>query len=105
MGIATAFVLIASCALVSMVKRWVPSEVRITAYVLIIATFVTVAEMALEALVPDVHKALGAFIALIVVNCIILVRAEAFSAKNSVARSALDAIGMGGGFTLVLVMM
>lgn len=105
MGIATLCVLVASNVLVAALKRFIPNEVRITSYVLIIATFVTIADMALEALVPSIHKSLGAFIALIVVNCIILGRAEAFAAKATVGRSALDGIGMGLGFTLTLLMM
>ncbi len=105
MGAATAFVLVASCLLVSLVKRLVPGEVRITAYVLIIATFVTLADMVLEATAPDVHKALGAFIALIVVNCIILGRAEAFASRNPVGRSVLDAVGMSAGFMIALLLM
>jgi len=105
MGVATVFVLVGSSALVSALRKLIPTEVRITSYILIIATFVTVADMALQALVPDVHKALGAFIALIVVNCIILGRQESFSAKHGVGRSVLDAVGMGAGFMLALVMM
>ena len=105
MGVATLFVLVVSSVLVSALRKLIPTEVRITSYILIIATFVTVADLALEATVPGVHKALGAFIALIVVNCIILGRQEAFSAKNGVGRSALDAIGMGLGFTVTLVLM
>jgi electron transport complex protein RnfE len=105
MGVATFFVLLASSVLVSSVRKWVPGEVRITTYVLIIATFVTVADMTLAAVVPDVHKALGAFIALIVVNCIILGRQEAFAGKNPVGRSALDAIGNGIGFMVALLLM
>ncbi len=105
MGVATFFVLVASSFLVSLVRKWVPDEVRISTYILIIATFVTVADMALAALVPDIHKALGAFIALIVVNCIILGRQEAFAGKNPVGRSVLDAIGMGLGFTGILLVM
>lgn len=105
MGVATLFVLACSSVFVSALRKHIPTEVRITSYILIIATFVTVADMALEATVPVVHKALGAFIALIVVNCIILGRQEAFSAKNTVTRSFLDAIGMGVGFTLMLVAM
>jgi electron transport complex protein RnfE len=97
MGIATFFVLVASSFLVSLVRKWVPGEVRISTYILIIATFVTVADMALAAAVPDIHKALGAFIALIVVNCIILGRQEAFAGKNPVGRSVLDAVGSGWG--------
>ena len=103
MGVATFFVLVASSFLVSLVRKWVPDEVRISTYILIIATFVTVADMALAALVPDIHKALGAFIALIVVNCIILGRQEAFAGKNPVGRSVLDAVGMGIGFTGILL--
>lgn len=105
MGVATTFVLVASCVLASAVRRRVPSEIRITTFVLIIATFVTIADMALEALVPTIHKALGAFVALIVVNCIILARQEAFASKNPVGRAFLDAVGMGVGFQLALLMM
>lgn len=105
MGLATLFVLLCSSVLVSSLRKLIPNEVRISSYILIIATFVTVADMVLEATVPNIHKALGAFIALIVVNCIILGRQEAFSAKNGIGRSALDAIGMGLGFTLILLMM
>ena len=105
MAVATLFVLVSSSILVSSLRKLIPGEVRITSYILIIATFVTVADMMLEAMVPDVHKALGAFIALIVVNCIILGRQEAFSARNGVGRSALDALGMGLGFTIALVAM
>lgn len=103
MGAATLAVLVSSSFLVASLKRFIPTEVRIASYVLIIATFVTLADLTLEALVPDVHKALGAFIALIVVNCIILGRAEAFAAKTGPRRAVLDAIGMGVGFSLVLV--
>jgi electron transport complex protein RnfE len=83
----------------------VPNEVRITTFILIIATFVTVADMSLAAVAPGVHKALGAFVALIVVNCIILGRAEAFASKNTVWRSTLDAIGNGIGFTWMMLVM
>ena len=105
MGIATFFVLVGSSFLVSIVKKFVPNEVRISTYILIIATFVTVADMTLEALVPDIHKALGAFIALIVVNCMILSRQEAFASKNTVGRSLLDAVGTGFGFIIAMLMM
>lgn len=105
MGLATLFVLVAANFMVSAVAKLIPNEVRISAYVLIIATFVTVADMGIEALAPTVHKALGAFIALIVVNCIILGRQEAFAAKNPPLRATLDAIGSGLGFILVLLMM
>ena len=105
MGIATFFVLLGSSLLVSLLKRFIPGEVRISAYILIIATFVTMADMGLEALVPEVHKALGAFIALIVVNCMILGRQEAFASKRPVGRALLDAVGTGAGFLIALTMM
>ena len=105
MGIATFFVLVGSSLLVSVSRRFIPNEVRIASYILIIATFVSVAEMALQALVPDIYKALGAFVALIVVNCIILGRQEAFAGKNPVGRSVLDAVGMGIGFMIAMLIM
>ena len=105
MALATSFVLLGSNLLVASLKKMIPHEVRITSYVLIIATFVTIADMLLEATVPVVHKQLGPFVALIVVNCIILGRAEAFASRNSVSRSLLDALGTAVGFTLVLVLL
>lgn len=105
MGIATFAVLVGSSFFVSLFRRFIPNEIRISVYILIIATFVTVAEMCLEAIVPEVHKALGAFIALIVVNCIILGRQEAFASKNTVWRSVLDAIGSGIGFIIAMLLM
>ena len=105
MGLATFFVLVGSSFLVSTVKRFVPNAVRISTYILIIATFVTVAEMVLQALVPDIHKALGPFVALIVVNCIILGRQEAFASRQPVGRALLDAVGMGSGFMVALLLM
>lgn len=105
MGLATFFVLVGSSLFVSLLKRWVPNEVRISTYILIIATFVTVADMLLQALVPEIHKELGAFVALIVVNCIILSRQEAFASKNPVGRSLLDAVGTGFGFIIAMLMM
>ncbi len=104
MGLATFFVLVGSSLFVSMLKNVIPHEVRISAYILIIATFVTVADMVLAAVVPDIHKALGAFIALIVVNCMILGRQEAFASKRPVARALLDAVGTGTGFIIALLM-
>ena len=95
MGLATFFVLLGSSILVATLKRWIPKEVRISAYILIIATFVTIADLVLNAVVPVIHKELGAFIALIVVNCMILGRQEAFASKNTVWRSMLDAVGIG----------
>jgi len=105
MGLATFLVLLGSSLLVSLCRRFIPHEVRISTYILIIATFVTVADMSLEALVPDVHKALGAFIALIVVNCMILGRQEAFASKQPVPRALLDAVGTGAGFLVALFLM
>jgi electron transport complex protein RnfE len=105
MGLATFFVLLGSSILVSTLKRWIPKEVRISAYILIIATFVTIADLVLNAVVPVIHKELGAFIALIVVNCMILGRQEAFASKNTVWRSILDAVGSGIGFIVALLMM
>jgi electron transport complex protein RnfE len=93
MGLATTFVLIGSNALVASLRKVIPNEVRITCYILIIATFVTIADFTLEAMVPVIHKQLGAFIALIVVNCIILGRAEAFASRASVGRAVLDGQG------------
>ncbi len=100
MGLATTFVLVCSSSIVSLVRRLIPRQVRIASFILIIATFVTVAEYLLQAISLEVHQALGAFIALIVVNCNILGRAEAFASKNDVARSAMDALGTGIGFTI-----
>ena len=105
MSAATMFVLLGSSFLVSLLKRFVPGEVRISTYVLIIATFVTRADMTLEALVPTIHKALGAFVGLIVVNCIILARQEAFASRRPVGRAMLDALGTGAGFTIAMLMM
>lgn len=105
MGIATTVVLVASCVFASMLRRAIPNQVRIATFVLIIATFVTVVDYLLAALVPVIHKALGAFIALIVVNCIILGRQEAFASKNPPGRALLDALGMGLGFILGLTLM
>jgi electron transport complex protein RnfE len=99
MGAATTFVLVMSSTIVSLLRKYIPKEVRIASFILIIATFVTVVEYLLQAISLEVHQALGAFISLIVVNCIILGRAEAFASKNSVGRSMLDALGMGIGFT------
>lgn len=100
MGLATTFVLVMSSAIVSLVRKVIPREVRIASFILIIATFVTVVEYVMQAISLDIHKALGAFISLIVVNCVILGRAEAFASKNAVGKSMLDALGMGAGFTV-----
>lgn len=103
MGLATLFVLLMSNILVSMLRNFIPKQVRIATYILIIATFVTVADYVIQAISLDVHKALGAFIALIVVNCVILGRAEAFASKNTVWKSIMDGLGMGFGFTFALL--
>jgi len=102
MGLATLFVLVMSNIVVSSLRSFIPKEVRIATYILIIATFVTVVDYAIQAISLDLYKALGAFISLIVVNCLILGRAEAFASKNTVARSALDGLGMGTGFVVAL---
>jgi electron transport complex protein RnfE len=103
MGLATMFVLVCASALVSMVRKLVPPQVRIATYILIIATFVTIVDYLIKAISVPVYKALGPFIALIVVNCIILGRAEAFASKNTVPRAVLDAVGMGIGFFIALL--
>ncbi|MBK1613551.1 electron transport complex subunit RsxE [Rubrivivax gelatinosus] len=103
MGVATALVLIASCALVSLLRRIVPKEVRIATYIVIIATFVTVIDYAIQAVSLKLYDALGAFIQLIVVNCIILGRAEAHASKNPPIPAMLNAAGMGAGFTIGLL--
>jgi len=104
MGAGVIFVLIFSNLLVSMLKSVIPSNVRIPAYIVIIATFVTIVEMVMHAYAPSVYQSLGIFLPLIVVNCIILGRAEAFASKNSMFDSFLDAIGMGSGFTLAILL-
>jgi electron transport complex protein RnfE len=104
MGLATFFVLLGSSILVAAFKDWIPKEVRISAYILVIATFVTIADLVLNAVVPEIHKALGAFIALIVVNCMILGRQEAFASKRPVGRAILDAVGTSAGFMIALLM-
>jgi electron transport complex protein RnfE len=105
MGVSTMFVLIAANFFASALRRVIPHQVRISTYVVIIATFVTVVDFTLNATLPVVHKSLGAFIPLIVVNCIVLARQEAFASRHSVGIAILDAIGMGFGFTLALFLM
>lgn len=102
MGVATMVVLIMSNMAISMIKNIVPAKVRIPAFIVVIASFVTVIEMLMKAYVPALYAALGVFIPLIVVNCVILGRAEAFASKNSIFASALDGIGIGLGFTCSL---
>lgn len=102
MGLSTFFVLVGSSFLVSSLRRWIPRQVRISTYIIIIATFVTVTDFTLHALVPAIHKELGAFIPLIVANCMILGRQEAFAAKNSPRLAVADAMGMATGFLFAL---
>ena len=102
MGVLTLIVQFGSNVFVSMFRKRIPNEVRISTYILIIATFVQIVDIGAEAMMPDMHKALGAFIPLIVANCLLLGRQEAFAAVNTVWRSGLDGIGMGLGFTLGL---
>ncbi len=104
MGAATTFVLVGSSILVSMFRNLIPKQVRITTFIIIIATFVTVADFSLQAFTPSLHKALGAFISLIVVNCLILGRQEAFASRNKVSLAIGDALGMAGGFTFALIL-
>ncbi len=103
MGLATTFVLLMSSIFVSTFRKVIPKQVRIASFILIIATFVTMADYVIQAVSLEVHQSLGAFISLIVVNCLILGRAEAFSSKNTVGKSMLDALGMGVGFTFSLL--
>ena len=105
MGLATMFVLICSNVVISAVKNLVPDMVRIPAYIVIIATFVTVVQFCMEAYVPALYASLGLYIPLIVVNCIVLGRAESFAAKNGVVASAFDGIGIGLGFTIALTIL
>ncbi|NMD00393.1 MAG: electron transport complex subunit E [Bacteroidales bacterium] len=105
MGMATTFVLTMSNILIAMLKNFIPDKVRIPAFIVIIATFVTIVDLVMKAFVPDLYNALGVFIPLIVVNCIILGRAEAFAQKNNVYTSLLDGLGMGLGFTLAIFVM
>lgn len=105
MGAATMFVLVMSNIAISLVKNVVPAKVRIPAFIVIIASFVTVVQLIMEAYLPDIYKTLGVFIPLIVVNCIILGRAEAFASKNNVLSSLIDGLGIGIGFTLALTLL
>lgn len=105
MGLATAFVLFFSNIIISLVKKQIPNKVRIPAYIMVIATLVTIVEMVMKAYLPELYSVLGLFIPLIVVNCIILGRAESFASKNNVALSIMDALGNGLGFTLALTIL
>lgn len=103
MGAAATFVLCCSNVIVSVIRKGIPAKIRIPIYIVVIATFVTVVDLFMAGFAPDLHKSLGLFVPLIVVNCIILGRAEAFAGKNSIIRSLLDGLGMGIGFTLALL--
>lgn len=103
MGAGVLFVLVGSNIFVSLLKGFIPEKVRIPAYIVIIASFVTIVEMVMQAYAPDLYNSLGVFVPLIVVNCIILGRAEAFASKNKLMPSVMDALGMGLGFTLGLI--
>ncbi len=105
MGLATTFVLFMSNVFISMIKGFVPDKVRIPAFVVVIASFVTVVDLLMQAYTPALSKQLGIFIPLIVVNCIVLGRAEAFAAKNNILSSAIDGLGMGLGFAMALVIL
>jgi len=103
MGVATVFVLTCSSILVSLLRNNIPRQVRIATYIIIIATFVTIVDYVIQAISLDLYNALGAFIQLIVVNCIILGRAESYASKNRVSKSVVNALGMGTGFTIALL--
>lgn len=103
MGLAATFVLLGSNVIISSLRKLIPDQIRIPCFIVIIATFVTINELVLEAYFPALHASLGIFVPLIVVNCIVLGRAEAFACKNPLAASIFDALGMGAGFTLALV--
>ena len=105
MGLATTFVLIMSNLVISLLKNFIPDKVRIPCFIVVIASFVTVVQLVMQAYVPDIYETLGLFIPLIVVNCIVLGRAEAFASKNPVWPSILDGAGMGLGFTFALTML
>ena len=104
MGLATTFVLVFSNLVISLLRRAIPEKIRIPAFIIIIATFVTIVEMVMHAFLPDLYDTLGVFISLIVVNCIIFARAESFAFKNPPLKSAVDGLGMGLGFTLAITL-
>jgi Na+-translocating ferredoxin:NAD+ oxidoreductase subunit E len=103
MGLATAAVLVGSALVISPLRRWIPRQVRLTSFVLVIATLVTITDRIIESLAIEIHQALGAFLSLIVVNCLILSRMEAFASRQAPRAALLDAAGMGGGFVLALL--
>ena len=105
MGLATTFVLVMSNIVVSLIKGFIPDKVRIPSFIVIIASFVTIVELVMQAFLPDLFAALGIFIPLIVVNCLVLGRAEAFASKNNLITSAIDGLGMGLGFSMALTIL
>ncbi len=105
MGLATTFVLVMSNLVISLIKSQIPDKVRIHVFIVVIASFVTIVQLTMEAFVPSLYKALGLFIPLIVVNCLILGRAEAFASKNTIGSSLIDGLGMGLGFSMALTML
>jgi len=105
MGVAVIFVLTCSNIVISLIKNWVPSQLRIPIFIIVISTFVTINDYTMQAYFPELYKVLGVFVPLIVVNCIILARAEAFASRHSVSASILDGLGIGIGFTLAVVAM
>ncbi|MBU1853299.1 MAG: electron transport complex subunit E [Candidatus Omnitrophica bacterium] len=104
MGVAATFVILGSNIIVSAIRNFIPSKIRIPCFIVIIATFVTIVELVMKAYFPLLSKALGIFVPLIVVNCIVMARAEAFASKHTVVKSIFDGLGMGAGFTLALVL-
>ena len=105
MGLATTFVLLMANIVVSLIKNFIPDKVRIPSFIVIIASFVTIVELTMQAYLPDLFEALGLFIPLIVVNCLVLGRAEAFASKNNLLSSFIDGLGMGLGFTFALTLL
>ena len=105
MGLAATFVLLGSNVVISLLRNFIPDKIRIPSFIVVICTFVTIVQMVMQAFVPSLYASLGMFIPLIVVNCIILARAEAFASKNGVVASAVDGIGMGLGFTVAITVM
>lgn len=104
MGLAATFVLLGSNVVISLLRNFIPNKVRIPAFIVVICTFVTIIQLLMQAYVPSLYDALGIFLPLIVVNCIILARAEAYASKNGVIASAVDALGMGAGFTIAMIL-
>lgn len=105
MGLATTAVLFSSNTVISLLRKFIPSQIRIPSFIVVIATFVTIVEMVLQAYIPSLYSALGLFLPLIVVNCVILGRAESFASKNSIGNSMIDGLGMGLGFTIGLTIL